>query len=62
MTARPDPPQPTKEQMIAAGCLGKDGWGISEAHEEHMRINGDCPWCGAYDKSKWLPATRRRAL
>lgn len=25
-----------------------------EAHDEHMRINGDCPWCGMYDKSKWL--------
>ena len=26
----------------------------AEAHEEHMRINGDCPWCGSFDISKWL--------
>lgn len=25
-----------------------------EAHQEHMAINGECPWCGSYDKSKWL--------
>jgi hypothetical protein len=51
-----DPPQPTKEEMQKAGCLyimsTIDVY--SEAHAEHMRINGDCPWCGAYDKSKWL--------
>jgi hypothetical protein len=50
---RPDPPQPTEEQMRAAGCLDKYGF-QSEAHSEHMRINGDCSWCGSYDKSKWL--------
>jgi len=33
----------------AAKCSG--GW---EAHEAHMDMNGDCPWCGSYDKSKWL--------
>jgi len=27
---------------------------VPEAHIEHMAINGDCPWCGCYDKSKWL--------
>jgi hypothetical protein len=36
--------------MRAAGCLDK--YGLSEAHEDRMRINGDCPWCGSYDKSK----------
>jgi hypothetical protein len=25
-----------------------------EEHEEHMAMNGECPWCGSYDKSKWL--------
>lgn len=25
----------------------------AEAHEAHMVMNGDCPWCGAWDKSKW---------
>lgn len=49
-----DPPQPTREAMIEAGCLDKSGLGFSETHEEHMRINGDCPWCGAYDQSKWI--------
>lgn len=48
-----EPKQPTKKQMIKAGCLDKSGLGFSEAHEEHMRINGDCPWCGAFDKNKW---------
>jgi hypothetical protein len=38
--------------MTKAGCL-RDG-GYTDAHEEHMRINGDCPWCGSYDTSKWL--------
>lgn len=33
----------------ARGCSG--GW---EAHEAHMELNGDCPWCGSYDRSKWL--------
>lgn len=49
-----DPPQPTREQMIVPGCLDKGGLGFSEAHEEHMRINGDCPWCCSYDTSKWV--------
>jgi hypothetical protein len=22
-----------------------------EAHEAHMRVNGECPWCGALDLS-----------
>jgi hypothetical protein len=47
-----DPPQPTEEEMRKAGRIDKDGF-KSEMHSEHMRINGDCPWCGAYDKSKW---------
>ena len=51
-SCRQDPPQPT-EQMRAAGCPDKYGF-QSEAHEEHLRVNGDCPWCGSYDKSKWL--------
>jgi hypothetical protein len=52
-----DPPQPTRSEMVAAGCV--DGsWPesmfvYSEAHEAHMALNGDCPWCGAYDKGKW---------
>jgi hypothetical protein len=25
-----------------------------DAHTEHMAINGDCPWCESYDRSKWL--------
>lgn len=45
------PPQPTEEQMAESGCF-KHG-GFSEAHVEHMAVNGDCPWCGAYDTSKW---------
>ena len=48
-----DPPQPTREAMIEAGCLDNSG-SQSEAHSEHLRINGDCPWCGSYDTSKWL--------
>jgi hypothetical protein len=24
-----------------------------EGHAEHMNTNGECPWCGSYDKSKW---------
>lgn len=48
----PDPPQPTEEQMREVRCL--NDYGFSDAHLEHMRINGDCPWCSAYDKSKWL--------
>jgi hypothetical protein len=28
--------------------------GGGEAHEAHMEMNGDCPWCASYDKSKWL--------
>lgn len=24
-----------------------------EAHIEHMRINGDCPWCPTVDTSRW---------
>ena len=23
-----------------------------EAHEAHMEVNGECPWCGAYDESR----------
>lgn len=23
---------------------------IPEAHVEHMAMNGECPWCGAYDE------------
>lgn len=23
-----------------------------EAHEAHMQMNGECPWCGAGDLSK----------
>ena len=53
-----DPPQPTNEQMQETGCLDKYG-AQSETHAEHMRINGDCPWCGAYDKSKWLHRIKR---
>jgi len=52
-----EPPQPTKEQMQETGCWAHGGY--SEAHTEHMRINGDCPWCGAYDKSKWLHRIKR---
>ena len=46
-----DPPQPTREAQVEAGCW-KDG-GYSEAHEAHLVTNGDCPWCGSYDTSKW---------
>lgn len=24
-----------------------------EAHVEHMRINGECPWCDTVDTSRW---------
>jgi hypothetical protein len=23
-----------------------------EAHDAHMRLNGECPWCGALDVSQ----------
>lgn len=23
-----------------------------EAHEAHMQMNGECPWCGAVDQSQ----------
>ena len=23
-----------------------------DAHEAHLAINGECPWCGAWDESK----------
>lgn len=32
--------------MTPEECRDKYG----EAHDEHMRVNGECPWCGAYDK------------
>jgi len=38
-----------KEDKGSRNCLG--GW---EAHEASMEINGDCPWCGSYDTTKWL--------
>jgi hypothetical protein len=28
---------------LAQACEG------SEGHEEHLRVNGECPWCGAHD-------------
>lgn len=27
-------------------CPNPDG------HEGHMQMNGECPWCGAYDESQ----------
>jgi hypothetical protein len=32
-----------------------------EAHEAHMALNGECPWCGAGDESAIdpTPATAR---
>lgn len=29
-----------------------------EAHEAHMRLNGECPWCGAYDPEAIDPTAR----
>lgn len=26
-----------------------------EAHEAHMRLNGECPWCGTTDESRIDP-------
>lgn len=26
-----------------------------EAHEAHMRLNGECPWCGATDEDQIDP-------
>lgn len=28
---------------------------LQEAHEAHMRLNGECPWCYAVDDSKIDP-------
>jgi hypothetical protein len=25
---------------------------MPEAHEGHMQMNGECPWCGATDESQ----------
>lgn len=30
---------------------------MEESHVESMEINGECPWCGTFDQSKWLPET-----
>lgn len=30
--------------------LVKDECSVPEAHEAHMRLNGECPWCGAFDE------------
>lgn len=27
---------------------------MPEAHEAHMEINGECPWCGHYDPTTAL--------
>ena len=24
----------------------------TEGHEEHLRMNGECPWCGEVDRDK----------
>ena len=29
-----------------------------EAHEAHMSLNGECPWCGAYDPEAIDPTAR----
>jgi len=29
-----------------SGCPGGQ-----EAHEAHLRLNGECPWCGAVEAS-----------
>lgn len=39
------PRQPEKFDKGARNCE------MPEAHEAHMAINGECPWCGAYDPS-----------
>jgi hypothetical protein len=41
---------PDKLDLGGSACPGG-----SEAHEAHMEMNGDCPWCESFDKSKWLP-------
>lgn len=25
---------------------------MPEAHEAHMEMNGECPWCGAFDPTQ----------
>ena len=32
--------------------------GGQEAHHAHMTLNGECPWCGAYDPNAIDPNAR----
>ncbi len=64
-TCRPDPGyygQGREDDFRCTPCSGDlsavvplGACPMPDAHAEHMAINGDCPWCGAYDKSRWLP-------
>jgi hypothetical protein len=34
------------EQAAAEACM------LTPAHQAHMAINGECPWCGAHDPNQ----------
>lgn len=33
---------------VASKCREQYG----EAHDAHMSVNGECPWCGTYDEAQ----------
>lgn len=41
--------QPTAQEIQT--CRETNG----EAHDAHMRLNGECPWCGAFDPAQVDP-------
>lgn len=38
----------TKDEATAKACRFEHG----EAHDAHMALSGECPWCGTYDEAQ----------